>query len=66
MVGLVATVVNLIVLAPVVNLGLEAIVGSGIWRENRKSPFESETSAIFVTVASAVPLRLTRTIPSLR
>ena len=65
MAGLEATVVSLIVFVPVVNLGFEAILGSGMWSENLNSPFWSVTRSVPVIFASAVPVKLTRDIPFL-
>ena len=58
-------VVILMVFNPVVNFGLDATVGSGMCSVNIKSPFSSLTNLKSSTVASAVPVKLTRTIPFL-
>ena len=51
------------VFAPVVNLGLLLIFGSGICNENMRFPPSSLINLILSTSASAVPVEFTRTIP---
>ena len=63
-ISLVSLEVTLIVLIPVLNLGLVAIVGSGICNENINTPNSSLISETSFTVASAVPSALARRIPS--
>ena len=53
------------VFAPVVNLWLDAILGSGICNENIRLPPSSLINLILLTSASAVPSEFTITIPGL-